>query len=105
MFEEYQLYNKPQAQSMKNVLIPIEIVSQNIKDKMIRFPRNILIDLEYKLLNLQNSFCFPLCTLVNFDLISRIRLNTVISYELWVVYCNFFKWCTVIFEEHLPIPR
>ena len=26
MFKEYQLYNKPQAQSMKNVLIPVEIV-------------------------------------------------------------------------------
>ena len=91
MFEEYQLYNKTQPQSMKNVLIPVEIVSQKIKDKMIRFPRNILIDLEYKLLKLTKQFCFPLCTLVNFDLISRTRLMTLISYELWVVYCNFFE--------------
>ena len=60
MFKEYQLYNKPQAQSMKNVLIPVEIVWQKIKDKMIRFPRNILIDLEYKLLKLTKQFLFSI---------------------------------------------
>ena len=60
MFEEYQLYNKPQAQSMKNVLIPVEIVSQKIKDKIIRFPWNILIDLEYKLLKLTKQVLFSI---------------------------------------------